>query len=180
MTHHDAAPGDMAVLAQAFPAEWREPALGWEPLWAWEAEHGVELPEPYRSFVAEVANGSSAGPPDDGLLPLGWLPDDFPFQERDPAALFPLTTTWFWEEDPDAGKARIDAAFTDGSVVLGVSDGPMYWLLVVSGPQRGKVWAASEVGVVALGDDGDGVGFGEWVTGWAADPDEFFRSFVTD
>ncbi|MCX4598674.1 hypothetical protein OG819_57290 [Streptomyces sp. NBC_01549] len=39
---------------------------------AWESQHGVVLPEPYRSLIAEITNGSSLGPPEDGgLLPLG-------------------------------------------------------------------------------------------------------------
>jgi hypothetical protein len=36
--------------------------LGWEELRAWERRLGVVLPEPYRTFVAEVAEGT-----DDGL-----------------------------------------------------------------------------------------------------------------
>ncbi|MFF0298386.1 hypothetical protein ACFYST_33605 [Kitasatospora sp. NPDC004614] len=41
---------------------------------AFEAEHGVVLPEPYRTFVAEIADGSPVGPPFYGLVPVAELP----------------------------------------------------------------------------------------------------------
>ncbi|NUK86092.1 hypothetical protein [Streptomyces lunaelactis] len=42
------------------------------PIGGWETAHGVELPEPYRTFVAEVSNGALEGPSTaHGLLPLG-------------------------------------------------------------------------------------------------------------
>jgi len=65
-------------------------ATGWEALRVWESEQGVVPPEPYRTSVAETANGSPLGPPGDGglLLPLGRLPPGWPDQgqPRDPAA----------------------------------------------------------------------------------------------
>ncbi|MDN3295929.1 hypothetical protein QWM81_18095 [Streptomyces ficellus] len=42
-------------------------ALGWQAGHAFEAEHGIVLTEPYRTFVAEMTEGSYAGPPDYGL-----------------------------------------------------------------------------------------------------------------
>jgi hypothetical protein len=180
MANDDDLRAGAAELEKVFPPEWREPALGEEQVLAWEAEHHVTLPEPFRTFVAKVSNGSVLGPPDDGLLPLGWLPDDYPAPERDLAADFPLTSTWFWEDDPEADKERSQAVFSDGAVVLGASDGPLYWLLVISGPQRGNIWAVSEVGAVALtGDDGEGLDFGAWVARWAASPETFIDSFMT-
>jgi hypothetical protein len=64
----------LEFLRSASGPEWREQALGYESVSAWESENRVVLPEPYRSSVAAIANGSSPGPPEDGgLLPLGWL-----------------------------------------------------------------------------------------------------------
>jgi hypothetical protein len=63
-------------------------------------------------------------------------------------------------------------------VVLGASDGPLYWLLVVSGSRRGAVWAVSEVGAVRLEGPEGAVGFGEWVAGWKADPDGFLEAIT--
>ncbi|WP_237528341.1 SMI1/KNR4 family protein [Streptomyces sp. SID337] len=155
--------------------------MGWEAVRAWEAMHGVDLPEPYRSFVAEVANGSVLGPPDDsGLLPLGELPDYWPYGHRDIATPFPLTEAWFWEDDPrDATEVEElrKAVYRKGSVVLGESSGPVYWLLIVSGPQRGRVWAVSEVGALPFSGVADveeaGVAFDEWVRRWHEAPDSW-------
>ena len=41
-----------------------ESALGREAVRAFEADHGVVLPEPYRTFVVEMSDGSFQGPPD--------------------------------------------------------------------------------------------------------------------
>jgi hypothetical protein len=42
---------------------------------AFEAEHGIVLPEPYRTFVAETADGSSSGPPEYGFVSLSAVPE---------------------------------------------------------------------------------------------------------
>ena len=64
----------MAALREAFGVDdGGASALGWEAVRAFEAEHGVVLPEPYRSFVAEVSDGSFQGPPDYGLVALAEL-----------------------------------------------------------------------------------------------------------
>jgi hypothetical protein len=120
------------TLRAAFPPEWREAPLGWEGVAAWEKANGVVLPEPYRSFVAEIANGSSLGPAEDGgLLPLGWLPPGWPdLGDRDVTAPFPLEAAWAWEDEDNAEgdvEERSDAVYNHGSIVLGAEDGPMYW-----------------------------------------------------
>jgi hypothetical protein len=62
-------PAELAALRAAFDVDDRgESALGWEAVHAFEAEHGIVLPEPYRTFVAEMTDGSSSGPPEYGLL----------------------------------------------------------------------------------------------------------------
>jgi hypothetical protein len=103
------------LLRSAFPHEWREPALGYEAIEVWVQENEVTLPEPYRSFVAEISNGCSLGPAEDGgLQPLGWLPSSWPEGEpRQPGAPFPLEEAWLWEDDDSADDedSRIDAVF---------------------------------------------------------------------
>lgn len=44
----------LGLLRAAFPPEWREPPLSYEAVEAWELESRVTLPEPYRTFIAEV------------------------------------------------------------------------------------------------------------------------------
>ncbi|MFH9733917.1 SMI1/KNR4 family protein [Streptomyces sp. NPDC017260] len=149
----------IADLCEALPAQVRHSPLGWEELRAWERRHKVVLPEPYRTFVAEIANGTGDGPPEEGgLVALGakpdswtvweadWWPSSQPFDgaaARVPAQPFPLEEVWEWEYDyyDDAlHSAPLHQTYQHGSVLLG-TDGPgEYWLLVVTGPQRGRVW----------------------------------------
>ncbi|WP_224276511.1 SMI1/KNR4 family protein [Streptomyces sp. LS1784] len=156
-------------LRSAFASEWREPAPGHDGVAAGEAENRVTLPEPYRTFIAEISNGSSLGPPEDGgLQPLGWLPAGWPDMGlRYPGEPFPLDEAWAWEDDEtaDADDPRIDAVFTHGSVVLGAEDGPSFWLLVTTGPRRGEIWMVSDVGAIPA-PDADARSFDGWVRHW--------------
>ncbi|GAA2470875.1 hypothetical protein GCM10010406_03070 [Streptomyces thermolineatus] len=159
-------------LRTAFAPEWREPALGYEAVAAWESENGTTLPEPYRTFVAEISNGCSLGPPEDGgLQPLGWLPAGWPdLGPRRPGEPFPLEAGWPWEDDEDVDPEedpRIDAVYTRGSVVLGSEDGQSFWLLVTTGPRRGEVWMVADVGAVPVPGD-EAWGFEQWVRRWHA------------
>lgn len=164
----DRRPDDAALagLRSAFPAEWREPALGYPAVETWEAANGVTLPEPYRSFVAEIGNGARPGPFGVGLQPLGQLPACWSAAEsRRPGAMFPLETEWIWEEDEsveDGADARIDRVFADGSIVLRAQDAQAFWLLVTTGPQRGRVWLVADVGA-SPAPDGEPADFAEWV-----------------
>ncbi|BBH70879.1 hypothetical protein ACTI_75640 [Actinoplanes sp. OR16] len=142
-------------------------ALGWPAVRAFEEEHGVTVPEPYRTFVAEVSDGSFAGPPDYGLVALAEVPDDWgdDRSQRVLARPFPLAAAWLWEEDEDADEDLIEQVFNDGSIVLGTDGCGMYWHLVVSGPQRGQVWMISGEGATPFGG---AAGFAGWVRHWAS------------
>lgn len=161
----------LGLLRSAFPPEWREPALGYEAVEVWEAENKATIPEPYRSFVAEISNGCSLGPAEDGgLQPVGRLPSSWAEDNpRQPGAPFPLEEAWPWEEDDSADDEdpRIDAVFSHGSIVLGAEDSQSYWLLVTTGPQRGNVWIVADVGATPAPADKPW-GFLEWVQRWHA------------
>ncbi|MFD6876218.1 MULTISPECIES: SMI1/KNR4 family protein [unclassified Streptomyces] len=173
-------PAESAELRAAFDVDDHgASALGWEAVHAFEAEHGVVLPEPYRTFVAEITDGSYAGPPAYGLLPLAELPADWGEDpgKRDPGKPFPLTTAWMWEEDTDPAEdmeETLERVHHHGSIVLGTDGCAMNWHLVVAGPQRGHVWLITDVGAAPFGE---GFGFGStttepgfagWVRHWAA------------
>lgn len=152
-------------------------ALGWPAVRDFEAEHGVALPEPYRTFVAEIADGSFTGPPEYGLVSLVDLPEDWPADsaERDLARPFPLTSAWLWEDDARPSEEidpLIGDIFDHGSVVLGTDGCGMHWHLVVTGPQRGHIWLVTGEGATPFGAEFGHTtadsGFAGWVRHWAA------------
>ncbi|MGW2259417.1 SMI1/KNR4 family protein [Streptomyces sp. NPDC004749] len=170
-------PEELDALRAAFPADRSLPPLGWDAVRAYEREQGIVLPEPYRTMVAEICDGCGDGPPDiDGLIPLAALPADWGCapSQRDLSEAFPLTEAWVWEDDPrpyEEIEPLIDAVYNYGSVVLGTDGCGMYWQLVVTGPQRGRIWNISDVGAAPFGASFGRataeVGFAGWVAHWA-------------
>lgn len=170
-------PADLAALRAAFDVD---SPLGWEAVRAFEAEHGIVLPEPYRTSVAEICDGSASGPPHYGLLPLTEMPkdwgDDRP--ERVLAEPFPLSAPWVWEGDeddprrPEEIEEALGRVFDHGSIVLGTDGCGMYWHLIVTGPHRGHIWNISGEGAAPFGAEfgftTGSPGFAGWVKHWAA------------
>ncbi|MGW6720492.1 SMI1/KNR4 family protein [Streptomyces sp. NPDC054995] len=182
----DAISSAIALLSEAFVAETRRQPLGWEGLRSWEDQQGVVLPEPYRTFVAEIANGTNEGPMyEGGLLPLGAKSDSWVSWEADcwlspqpfdGTALrkldrpFPLVEEWQWEYeyyDHALHSAPLHEIYQHGSVLLGSDQPGDYWTLVVTGPQRGKVWWLRDGCATPYSSSGElGVGFLDWVRDW--------------
>jgi hypothetical protein len=109
-----AAQADLAMLREQFGPE--NVALGWDAVVAFEAEHGVTLPEPYRSFVATISDGSFTGPPEYGLLELGVLPPDWGDErpERHLDKPFSLSAQWIWEDGelPEPEEEQLAPVYT--------------------------------------------------------------------
>lgn len=176
-------PADLAVIGEALGIDdGGESALGWDAVHVFEAEHGIVLPEPYRTFVAEVSDGSFVGPPDFGLLGLAEMPGDWGADRpvRDLAQPFPLTQPWLWEGEDMSGaeyEARLAPVFDHGTIVLGTDGCGMYWHLVVTGEHRGHVWNISGEGAMPFGAEfgfttGE-PGFAGWVRHWASNAEWF-------
>lgn len=143
------------------------PPLSEADIRAFEARHGVELPQGYRQFLTAVGNGGD-GPPTYGLMRLGTIPNHMPPEyAQDWRELphigkpFPLTDVWVWEEE-EYDEARQDAA-RHGTLNLGDDGCGMYWLLVVTGAMRGQVWTHTDVGVCPQNPGRD---FLQWVEAW--------------
>jgi hypothetical protein len=87
-------------MGEEFGAGWRLGAsLTESAVASFEALHGVELPEAYRKFVLNVANGA-LGPPSYGLVPLGEPAGANSAHRVTGDSLkrpFPLTAAWIWE-----------------------------------------------------------------------------------
>ncbi|MER7703546.1 SMI1/KNR4 family protein [Kitasatospora sp. NPDC097605] len=176
-TEH-ADPRELAALRAAFGfGAAGRPALGWGAVRAFEAKHGVVLPEPYRTFVAEVADGAEAGPPAYGLVGPAEPPRGRAAGRpaRELGRPFPLTSAWVWEDDPRPAEEidpLVDRVLDHGSVVLGTEGCGVHWHLVVTGPHRGHVWSIGGEGAVPFGAEFGsttaGPGFAGWVAHWAA------------
>ncbi|MDX2921217.1 MULTISPECIES: SMI1/KNR4 family protein [Streptomyces] len=185
MNTETCAPSEAATLRETAAAHpGAVPPAGWEAVRSFEAEHGIELPEPYRTFVAEICDGLRAGPPHYGLLPLAQTPSDWGEgrSERLLARPFPLTEAWLWEVEDDGDEellpdqefeARVDDVYDHGSLLLGTDGCGMYWHLITTGPQRGHVWLIDEYGAIPFGTrPGTPLmpgtpGFAGWVAHWA-------------
>ncbi|MFF4589442.1 SMI1/KNR4 family protein [Streptomyces sp. NPDC001388] len=176
MNIDQADPAELAALREAFTVDdGGASALGWEAVHAFEKEHGVVLPEPYRTFVAEISDGSLQGPPAYGLVGLAEGA-----AQQDPAKPFPLTRAWLWEEDDgpyeDPG-AVIDQVGEHGSIALGTDGCGMDWHLVVTGPHRGHIWHITDVGAMPFGAEFGHTtaapGFAGWVAHWAGGKEWF-------
>ncbi|MFI6940222.1 SMI1/KNR4 family protein [Streptomyces sp. NPDC050418] len=143
---------------------------------AFEAERGIVLPEPYRTVVAEICDGTAeeTGPPFYGLVPVAEEPDDWddPAGGRDLTRPFPLTKAVRFEGDgEELWEDDEEPIFNDGSVVLGTDGCGMYWHLIVTGPSRGHVWRIDEFGATPFGAEfghttGE-AGFAGWVRHWS-------------
>jgi hypothetical protein len=151
--------------------------LGRAGVRAFEEQHRVVLPEPYRTFVAEVADGSASGPPEYGMVPLRSLPAGWGEgrAERSLGEPFPLTGEWQWDGDArpyDEIGPLVDRVADHGSVVLGTEGCGMNWHLVVTGPHRGHIWLITDVGAMPFGAEfgftSGRPGFAGWVGHWAA------------
>ncbi|GAQ57092.1 SMI1/KNR4 family protein [Streptomyces acidiscabies] len=167
MDTEKADPEELAVLREAFGED--ASPLGWEEVRRFEEAHGVVLPEPYRTLVAEIADGSFQGPPE-----YGWVELAESAEGQRLAEPFPLTGMWVWEEadggheDPDAVIERVAH---HGSLNLGTDGCGMDWHLVVTGPQRGRVWLVTGEGAMPHSRPG----FADWVRQWAAG-EEWFQA----
>ncbi len=143
-----------------------KPPLTEEQVRAFEERHGIKLPEDYRDFLLQVANGGAG--PCYGLFPLSDLldPDGRDVERVTPGEDFPHAEAWNCtfppqapDESDDDHRRRYEAheeryfatAHVAGSIALchyGCGD---ILRLVVSGPQYGTVW-----------QDGRGGDYGIW------------------
>jgi hypothetical protein len=183
MNTDQADPRDLEAIREALNIDdGGESARGWDAVHAFEAEHGIVVPEPYRTFVAEISDGSFTGPPDFGLVGLAQTPADWGSgrPERCLAQPFPLTRMWIWEDDPQSDEEigpLIEKVTDHGSIVLGTDGCGMYWHLIVTGEHRGHIWNINGEGAMPFGAEfgyttGES-GFAGWVKHWASGADWF-------
>jgi hypothetical protein len=137
---------------------------------AFESRHGILLPEGYRRFILEIGR-SGEGPPHYGLVKLGDAPSDLDAESRRNwtklphiAERFPFRKAWIWEdEDDEAAFEKKQHRIYLGNIVLGNDGCGMYWHLIVTGSERGKVWQFTGEGITPTVPKRD---FLRWYEDW--------------
>ena len=150
------------------------PCLPESDVQAFELRWGIDLPLGYRQFIVTVGDGG-IGPPEYRLLPLGEVPPDYDYSAEevlaDACKPFPLEQGWVWEGDQEP-KPQLQSATRHGNLILGTDGCARYWLLIVTGPQRGQIWFRADVGIIPCDPPRDFLG---WYEHWLAGGREWFE-----
>ncbi|MFF3759553.1 SMI1/KNR4 family protein [Streptomyces sp. NPDC002185] len=166
----------VAAMAQEDPERQRfgasghgyrlRPPLAEETIQLFELRHGVQLPDSYRSFLKDVADGGAG--PDYGLVGLMEEVDDeealYDLREEDRRAgvlstPFPHTSEW-----PGPGKEGNANYSAEGSLVISEAGCGMFHRLVITGSNAGQVWFDDpDWGGLTPGPD-----FRHWYDAWLA------------
>ncbi len=137
-------------MEEEFGTGWRLGApLTESAVASFEASHGVELSDAYRTFVVSAADGA-VGPPHYGLVRLGEPAGANSGHRVTSGSLkrpFPLTAAWLWEGNENLSDeevlGRIEEVHRAGTLPLGTDGDGMDYVLVVTGQVRGQVWMLS-------------------------------------
>lgn len=130
------APGGFGTEAHGFRLG---PPLSEAEVAAFEAEHGIRIPEEYRRFLREAGHGGAG--PFYGLMPLSeWdvatMDDDVPGWMARPSPLVPeMPDEPGWEDALECAEEEI----YQGTLALAEQGCSGYAVLVVTGPHRGRV-----------------------------------------
>lgn len=170
------------------------PTLSEEEVVAFEARHGVQLPDDYRQFLMRVGNGGAG--PDYGVFPLGQMDNGFDFGPWDDfvgdlSKPFPHTQAWNdltgepediseedeeeYEEEYESQLEAFDEIYWNANNMNGAI--PICHLgcalrlwLVVNGPEKGHIWEdnrADQGGIEPLQTKTQNrVTFYEWYRAW--------------
>jgi hypothetical protein len=162
---------------------------------AFENNHAIILPDPYRTFISKIGNGGAG--PYYGLFPLGFFDaaggplerwkagDGFagdlsePFPHRE---MWSASEEWFEhsgrfknDDEEDAWVRAFEDEVWNPELVNGAfpicHEGcAIRHLLIVTGPERGNVWIddrANDGGIHPINKDSKtGAPFLEWYSGW--------------
>lgn len=141
------------------------PVLAKKTVEDFEKEHSIVLPEEYRDFILEMGDGG-AGP----YYGIYTLQDAYKenkwFQLGDLKKDFPLTEEWQNEDDEEDENAYPENLY-DGCMMISHQGCGTWSFLIVSGPERGKVWndfTTNDGGLLPTGYT-----FAEWYQNWLND-----------
>ncbi|MEU8760579.1 SMI1/KNR4 family protein [Streptomyces sp. NPDC048659] len=142
------------------------PPLAEATIRLFESLHGVRLPDSYRSFLKEVADGGAG--PDYGIVGLVEEVDDeealYDLREEDRRAGFLSTPFPHTGEWPGPGKKGNADYSVEGSLVIAEAGCGMFHRLVITGSNTGQVWFDDpDWGGLTPGPD-----FRDWYSAWLA------------
>ena len=176
------------------------PPLDLRTVEAFEAEHGVELPDDYKLFITGIGNGGAG--PFYGLFPFGHDDEgawNFGVLVGDVGKPFPHNEAWnltegFWENEPDPPEGISEAEedrlweewdkeleahywntdFVNGAIPICHLGCALRQWLVIHGDQSGFVWTdyrADDAGLFPLkGPTERGMTFTDWYLAWLDNP----------
>jgi hypothetical protein len=141
---------------------------------AFERGYGISLPGDYREFLLLI--GTNAPGPGEGLVPFrcGFPDEDGRFLEVDDEGWSRLRLPFPGrhpdrgaDEDPELGT--FDGWLDEGVLPLATNLSDFWAHLVVTGPERGRVWETDGGTFPAPTRLGRPVGFREWYAEWLVD-----------
>ncbi len=123
---------------------------------AFEQEHGIILPEEYRRFILEIADGGVGGFMS-SVIPLGskfgYIGDDESVDKHLARIKeeFPFKYPWLFQDNGEVPEEFELFKYTypqkmrdlvfNGSMIISNDGCGEFWNLIITGPQRGKIWA---------------------------------------
>lgn len=114
----------------------QSPTLSEKQIQQVETDHHVQLPEDYRAFLLEIGNGGY-GP---GGKMYSLQEALLHVQDYKPSEPFPHTQPWLLPELPSEAELW-DIPHLNGVITVAHHGCTIYNHLVVTGPERGHIWA---------------------------------------
>ena len=165
--------------------------LSIEQIKRFEEQHRILLPDDYRNFLLTVGNGGSG--PAYGLLPLWQWNIELEIEQDDFLSIpFPHADQWNMVRDFDMEDDAVyeSEAFQKweedyysndhitGSIRICHYGCAIYYLLVVTGDERGMIWVddrANDLGIYPAVTKGKRLDFVSWYDGWLDEGMELYR-----
>ena len=134
-----------------------------------EKKYGIELPDEYRSFLLNVADG-------------GIMLDNFPLLSLRDLEVnkgivqreFPFSDYWIWEDEDDIDEAKIKE-IEYGNLALIDIGCAQTWNLILHGKCAGEMWCFTDVGIQPACPRR---GFLSWFEYWLDGGDDYFSDFT--
>lgn len=175
---------EFALFGASYHRYQLAPCIAAEELQAWEAQHGIDLPDSYRAFLLTAGNGDAG--PDCGLFSFAESARMLREDSGDPTIPFPYgdlaapradeiysAGAWDgarqqWQQILEA-RQPLDAPIDGALPISDAGCGNFHWL-VLSGAARGQVWlddrASSSIWLPTADECGGALDFAQWYLRW--------------